>query len=91
MMGTPREDRPKELRYAVPREMPFNTDRRLFHGRPRPSLRRTGGNQRVKNFPLVIAQILSSMSHKLVDATTGAYGYFRSVADALGTRTRISI
>jgi hypothetical protein len=55
--------------------MPFNTDRRLFHGRPRPltpSFRL--GNQPIKNFPLVVAQISRSMTHMLVDATTGACG-----------------
>lgn len=45
--------------------MPFNTERRLFHGRPRPSFRRFGvGIQRIENFPLVIAQISRNMSHR---------------------------
>ena len=58
--------------------MPFNTDRRLFHGRPAavtPSFRL--GNQPIKNVPLVVAQISRSMTHMFVDATTSACGYFR--------------
>ena len=76
--------------------MQFNTDRRLFHGRPRPSFRRFGfGINGSRTFQSSSPQISHSMTHRFVDATTGAYGRFlqggRSIASGSGDHPELPV
>jgi hypothetical protein len=69
--------------------MPFNTDRRLFHGRPRPSFLRFGSEiNGSRTLHLVVAQISRSMMHRVVDATTGPYGHFDRVVAGISSGWR---
>jgi hypothetical protein len=56
--------------------MSFNTDRRLFHGRPRPSFRHFGlGINGSRTFHWCRSD-LAQFDAYFFDATTSAYGYF---------------